>query len=140
MKILYRLLINEVQNALSAFFEIRNKYICFVTVNCNIRGHKFIITRNTVLADRIIQIRERIPRHAENFVFGHVGRDEVTKNIKEIGSVLDKIASRIEIIISEGRFEIVERIFETISYSNNSNAIIYIDSINDKIYEMYKTF
>ena len=45
--------------------------------------------------------------------------------------VLDKIASRIEIIISEGRFEIVERIFETISYSNNSNAIIYIDVNNN---------
>lgn len=58
-------------------------------------------------------------------------KDEVTKNIKEIGSVLDKIASRIEIIISEGRFEIVERIFETISYSNNSNAIIYIDVNNN---------
>ena len=51
-------------------------------------------------------------------------KDEVTKNIKEIGSVLDKIASRIEIIISEVGIEIVERIFETISYANDSNAII----------------
>lgn len=51
--------------------------------------------------------------------------EEVTKNINEIGEVLDKIANRIESIIAEKRFEIVEKIFETIAYSNDSNAIVY---------------